>query len=178
MLRSLVLDQLGHYGDEGTIKEAQRRFSDHCSGKCPLPSDLKTTVFSICLANGDDTTFDQLIQVIPCLYYETKVLFVHVFLWIKENYLADWAFWCSNPPQGFHLIETLARKVSCDQVVYEENLLSFRVYRSNWEISTFTDCIMFCIYLHLTCSSMMQQSQMKRGWESTTVWDMDQLTNL
>ena len=63
MLRSLVLDQLGRYGDEDTIKEAQSRFSDHCSGKRPLPSDLKTTVFTICLANGDNTTFDQLIQV-------------------------------------------------------------------------------------------------------------------
>ena len=65
MLRSLVIGQLGYYGDADTIKEAQRRFSDHCSGTCSysLPADLKTSVFSICLANGDTSTYEQLVQV-------------------------------------------------------------------------------------------------------------------
>ena len=63
MLRSLVIGQLGHYGDEDTIKEAQKRFADHCAGTSSLPADLKAAVFSTCLANGDGSTFDQLLKV-------------------------------------------------------------------------------------------------------------------
>lgn len=63
MLRSLVIGQLGHYGDEDTIKEAQKRFADHCAGSSSIPADLKAAVFSTCLANGDGSTFDQLLKV-------------------------------------------------------------------------------------------------------------------
>ena len=63
MLRSLVIGQLGHYGDTDIIQEAQKRFSDYCSGGSSLPADLKAAVFSTCLANGDGSTFDQLIKV-------------------------------------------------------------------------------------------------------------------
>ena len=63
MLRSLVIGQLGHYGDTDTIQEAQKRFSDYCSGGSSLPADLKAAVFSTCLANGDGSTFDQLLKV-------------------------------------------------------------------------------------------------------------------
>lgn len=62
MLRSLVIGQLGRYGDRDTIAEAQKRFGDHCCGVSQLPADLKTSVFSICLANGDSSTFDQLLK--------------------------------------------------------------------------------------------------------------------
>ena len=68
MLRSLVIGQLGHYGDTDIIQEAQKRFSDYCSGGSSLPADLKAAVFSTCLANGDGSTFDQLIKV-KNLYY-------------------------------------------------------------------------------------------------------------
>ena len=63
MLRSLVIGQLGRYGDANTIKEAQRRFAGYLSGSNSLPADLKTAVFSIALANGNESTFDQLVQV-------------------------------------------------------------------------------------------------------------------
>ena len=63
MLRSLVIGQLGHYGDTETIKEAQKRFADHCSGGTSLAADLKAAVFSTVLASGDGSTFDQLIKV-------------------------------------------------------------------------------------------------------------------
>lgn len=62
MLRSLVIGQLGHYGDTDTIQEAQKRFGEHCSGGASLPADLKAAVFATCLANGDGSTFDQLIK--------------------------------------------------------------------------------------------------------------------
>ena len=58
-----MIGELGRYGHTDTIAEAKRRFSDHCSGKHPLPADLKIAVFSTCLANGDSATFDQLVKV-------------------------------------------------------------------------------------------------------------------
>ena len=63
MLRSLVIGQYGHYGDSDTIEEAKKRFRDHVEGTASLPADLKGAVFSLALANGDETTFDQLVQV-------------------------------------------------------------------------------------------------------------------
>ena len=62
-LRGLIIGQLGFYGDVDTIKEAQRRFADHIFGISSLPADLKEPVFSICLANGDSSTYDLLIKV-------------------------------------------------------------------------------------------------------------------
>ena len=59
-----MIGELGRYGHTDTIAEAQRRFSDHCSGKRLLPADVKVAVFSTCLANGDKSTYDQLVKVI------------------------------------------------------------------------------------------------------------------
>ena len=61
-----MIGQLGRYGDANTIEEAQRRFTGYLSGSRTLPADLKTAVFSIALANGDEYTFDQLVQVLMC----------------------------------------------------------------------------------------------------------------
>ena len=48
MLRDLVLLKMGRYGDPDTVKEARKRFEDHCSGKSPIPADLRATVSDIC----------------------------------------------------------------------------------------------------------------------------------
>ena len=64
MRRSLVIGELGRYGDADTIAEAKGRFSDHCAGKRLLPVDIKVAVFSTCLANGDESIYDQLVKVI------------------------------------------------------------------------------------------------------------------
>lgn len=77
MLRSLVIGQFGHYGDIETIKEAQKRFTDYCSGGCSLPADLKAAVFSTSLANGDTSTFDQLVKVPTFLVNFTELHLCH-----------------------------------------------------------------------------------------------------
>ncbi len=63
MLRSLVIGQLGKYGHSETVSEAKKRFAGHVSGSDPINADLKSSVFATCMANGDETTFDQLIKV-------------------------------------------------------------------------------------------------------------------
>ena len=66
-LRSLVIGQLGYYGDEDIITEAKERFKSHRYGESLLQDDLKTSVYSICLANGDDTTYNDLMEVYKLL---------------------------------------------------------------------------------------------------------------
>ena len=39
------------------------RFQKHVEGTAVLPSDLKSAVFNMAMANGDETTFDQLVKV-------------------------------------------------------------------------------------------------------------------
>ena len=63
MLRGLALGQYGHYGNKKTVEEAQRRFADHTNKKEQIPANLRGVVFGLCMANGDNTTFDQLVKV-------------------------------------------------------------------------------------------------------------------
>ena len=44
MLRDLVLMKLGRCGDEATVKEARKRFEDHCAGTKTISADLRSTV--------------------------------------------------------------------------------------------------------------------------------------
>lgn len=88
MLRSLVIGELGRYGHTDTIAEAQRRFSDHCSGNSLLPADLKVAVFSTCLANGDDSTYEQLVKVSELRHavdYYKPVLSARMFLHLQRT---------------------------------------------------------------------------------------------
>ena len=64
MLCSLSLSRYGQYGNKKTIEEAQQRFADHVSEKMLIPANLRGVVFSLCMANGDKDTFDQLIKVL------------------------------------------------------------------------------------------------------------------
>ena len=63
MLRSLVIGQLGKYDHSDTVQESKKRFDNHVSGTEPLQADLKSAIFSTCLANGDENTFEQLMNV-------------------------------------------------------------------------------------------------------------------
>lgn len=62
MLRSVVIAAHGQYGNQATIDEAKARFQKHIDGTSELPSDLKSAVFNMAMANGDETTFDQLVK--------------------------------------------------------------------------------------------------------------------
>ena len=63
MLRSLVIGLLGRYGDPDMITEAKCRFDNHITEKDSIPADIRTAVFSAVLSNGDETTFDKLVEV-------------------------------------------------------------------------------------------------------------------
>ena len=63
LLRSMVLQQRGFYGDQNVIGEARKRFDDHFNKRAEIPADLKSAVFGIVAYHGDETTYAQLLEV-------------------------------------------------------------------------------------------------------------------
>ena len=62
LLRTTLLGNLGAYGDEATIREAQSRFDRFLERPESLPPDLRGTVFSLTAQAGDSDTFDTFLQ--------------------------------------------------------------------------------------------------------------------
>ncbi|KAK3736507.1 hypothetical protein QZH41_009395, partial [Actinostola sp. cb2023] len=58
LLRGLVINRLGKYGDEATVKEAQRRFEAHCKKESTIDADLRSAVYCIVLEHGNEATLD------------------------------------------------------------------------------------------------------------------------
>lgn len=69
MLRGLVIGQLGKYDHPETIGKAKTLLEGHLCGSDPLSAEIKSVVFLICVANGDEITFNQLMRV--SLFYCT-----------------------------------------------------------------------------------------------------------
>ncbi|KAJ8683682.1 hypothetical protein QAD02_019474 [Eretmocerus hayati] len=69
LLRSLVLNRMISFENEDTVKEAQKRFQDHITGKALLPADLRASVYKAAMQAGDASTFDTLLK----LYRETDL---------------------------------------------------------------------------------------------------------
>ncbi|ESO94410.1 hypothetical protein LOTGIDRAFT_202512 [Lottia gigantea] len=62
ILRGIVLNKVGRYGDEATVTEARKRFKDHVSGIKPLAADLRGCVYGTVLTHGDEEVFNQMMQ--------------------------------------------------------------------------------------------------------------------
>jgi len=62
LLRSLVLSNLGDYGDEETIRRSQELFSDVLKNKSHLEPDLRGVVYSLVAKNGSEKEYDALLS--------------------------------------------------------------------------------------------------------------------
>ncbi|XP_069970729.1 puromycin-sensitive aminopeptidase isoform X1 [Penaeus vannamei] len=62
LLRSLVLGQLGLYGDEAIVGEARRRLGAHVANTSTLPADLRSPVYKTVMSQADEKTFDQMLK--------------------------------------------------------------------------------------------------------------------
>ncbi|XP_063599829.1 puromycin-sensitive aminopeptidase-like [Penaeus indicus] len=62
LLRSLVLGQLGMYGDEAIVGEARRRLGAHVANASTLPADLRSPVYKTVMSQADEKTFDQMLK--------------------------------------------------------------------------------------------------------------------
>lgn len=58
LLRSLVLGRMAALKDKETIEESKKRFAEHVSGQCPLSADLRSAVYRAVLSDGDEKTFN------------------------------------------------------------------------------------------------------------------------
>ncbi|KAK8732636.1 hypothetical protein OTU49_006856 [Cherax quadricarinatus] len=62
LLRSLVLGQLGLYGDEAVVVEAKKRLAAHVANTATLPADLRSPVYKTVVSQADEKTYDQMIK--------------------------------------------------------------------------------------------------------------------
>ncbi|KAK3888299.1 hypothetical protein Pcinc_007638 [Petrolisthes cinctipes] len=62
LLRSLVLGQLGLYGDKGVVGEARKRLSAHVAHTTTLPADLRSPVYKTVVAQADEKTYEQMLK--------------------------------------------------------------------------------------------------------------------
>lgn len=63
MLRSLVINRLAKYGDAKTVEEAKKRFANYLKDPSSLSPDLRTAVYATVLRTGDESTFNQLLDI-------------------------------------------------------------------------------------------------------------------
>jgi len=70
LLRSLVIGQLGGLGQESFVQECKRRFELHRTGEELIPADLRTAVYGTVIGHGDESTYNQLIE----LYRDTSMM--------------------------------------------------------------------------------------------------------
>ena len=62
LLRSLLIQQMGHYGDSETIREAQKRFQSFVS-KGDLEPNLRGAVYSITARYGGEKEFENFVKI-------------------------------------------------------------------------------------------------------------------
>ena len=62
LLRSLVQGQLGGFGDTETLEEAGRRFQAYLSDPSSLSPDLRGVVYALTAQQGDDDTYQTMLQ--------------------------------------------------------------------------------------------------------------------
>ncbi|XP_054732013.1 puromycin-sensitive aminopeptidase isoform X1 [Anastrepha obliqua] len=62
LLRSLVLSRLVSFRCKDVIAEAQKRFHAHANGTNPIPADLRSTCYKAVLQDGDETIFNEMLQ--------------------------------------------------------------------------------------------------------------------
>ena len=60
LLRTIVLGQIGHYGDQQTLDTAQTRFARYMEDPSTLHPDLRGVVFGLVAREGDSSTYETL----------------------------------------------------------------------------------------------------------------------
>lgn len=63
LLRTLILDLLGEFGDKATVTEAEKRLKAHLNGSAPLAADLRAVVYAIGMENADSKLYNELLEV-------------------------------------------------------------------------------------------------------------------
>ena len=64
LLRGLIIERLGKYGDQATVAEAQKRFKEHWKGESTIPADLRSAAYSTVLKHGDGNTLESVMQLL------------------------------------------------------------------------------------------------------------------
>lgn len=79
LLRSLVLGQLGLYGEESVVAEAKKRLAAHVANTTTLPADLRSPVYKTVVSQADEKTYDQMLKV------NSLYIFKSIHSWLRRN---------------------------------------------------------------------------------------------
>ena len=63
LLRMLVLENMGKYGEPSVVDEAKKRLSAHVAGTVIIPPDLRGAVYNTAMRQNSEAAFEQLIKV-------------------------------------------------------------------------------------------------------------------
>ena len=64
LLKVLIIERLGKYGDQATVAEAQKRFEEHWKGESTILADLRSAAYSTVLKHGDGNTLESVMQLL------------------------------------------------------------------------------------------------------------------
>jgi len=62
LLRSVALNQGGHFGNDNVLDEANKRFQQFLIDKVSISPDLRAVTYGLAAESGDTVTFEQLLQ--------------------------------------------------------------------------------------------------------------------
>ncbi len=62
LLRSVVLNQSGHFGNSSVLDEANKRFKKFLIDDSSITPDLRGVIYALAAESGDEATFEQLLQ--------------------------------------------------------------------------------------------------------------------
>ncbi len=62
LLRSVVLNQSGHFGNPSVLDEANKRFQTFLTDNSSITPDLRGVIYGLAAESGNDSTFEQLLQ--------------------------------------------------------------------------------------------------------------------
>ena len=85
----------GNYGNQDTIEEVKSRFQKHMDGTEALTSDLKSAVFTMVLADGDENTFDQLVKVSALCMCACEHVHVNMYMHMHNVYRCVHVWFCN-----------------------------------------------------------------------------------
>eukprot|EP00741_Cyanophora_paradoxa_P021661 tig00000241_g20907.t1 len=63
LLRSIVLSNMGHFGDEEVIAEARKRFAAFLTDRSSLPPDFRSIVYSVLVMHGTEADYEGVLRV-------------------------------------------------------------------------------------------------------------------
>lgn len=131
--RSTVLKVLGKIGDEETIDEAKRRFSNHLNGDL-ISADLRTAVYTAVLADANEELVDKFIQLHDkCDFQEEKVRLACALGVVKDKKLIEKILkFAISPSVRSQDSVSVIESIACSMTSRYSQAIAWEFVKNNW----------------------------------------------